>query len=128
MSDDKNLPVDGTIMVEVGGLKATGALAGLTVAETRKLVQDQVAAGLHGHAGDKIKELVCTAPVKIVTVDPESEAWTGIQSEEEESLVASSAPGSVTMIHAVAKIVPDDYVIRKADIYMKFLPKEDGNE
>lgn len=101
------------IVIRVGKLTAEGHLLGLTVAKAREMVIDQ----LRDQAA-----FLATAEVRLMTMDDQDKAWEAIPTPQEDGLFArTTSDRGVQMYQGVTKTVPDDYVIRAADVYLEFV-------
>ncbi|MEY4745183.1 MAG: hypothetical protein RL272_1128 [Candidatus Parcubacteria bacterium] len=114
MPGDRNKPIDGKTMVKYGDMTAEGKIAGLTVAQVRELVARETP-----ELG-----LPADAAARVVTMDDQEETWQKIAAAQEGSLVTRRTGWGVQMYQGVAKDVPDDYVIRKADIFLEFRDRD----
>ncbi|HSD11934.1 MAG TPA: hypothetical protein VLC10_00095 [Patescibacteria group bacterium] len=110
MPGDRKKPIDGKIIVKYGELCGEGVLAGLTIAQARELIARE--APQLGLPADAI--------ARITTMDDQAEAWTKIGAKQEDSIVTLSTDWGLQMFQGVSKDVPEDYVIRKEDIYLGF--------
>ena len=112
MPGDRKNPIDGKIIIQYGALQAEGSLVGATIAKVRTMLAEQLPEGTPPPDGLK---------TRIATMAPEAEAWKALAAPEEGCLVTLSKDWGLQMFQAVSKLVPDDYVIRKEDIYLEFL-------
>ena len=111
MPGDKKNPIDGKITVEYEELQAEGKLVGLTVAQVRAMLLAQVS---------EFAAMPADVEGNVMTMDPDDEAWKQVQAKEEGTLMSLKTDWGVQMFQGVSKDVPDTYVIRKADIFLKF--------
>ncbi|HTM68536.1 MAG TPA: hypothetical protein VL426_04505 [Candidatus Binatia bacterium] len=111
MPGDRNQPVDGRIIVQIGELQAEGNLAGLTIAKARELIL--------AHLPDPTA-MPADAVARVTTMDPKDAAWLSVASPQEDTLLMLTTDWGMQMFQGVSKTVPDDYVIRPADIHLSF--------
>ena len=110
MPGDKDRPVDGTILVSCGGMQAEGTLAGLTIAQGKEIFALECAQ--MGVALDAV--------ARITTMDADDEAWKEVPGEQEDTILMLPSDRGLQIFEAVAKNVPDTYLIREADIALDF--------
>lgn len=115
MPGDLKRPIDGKIIIAFGTLKAEAKFAGLTVAEARKIVADNMPPSA---------AFPSDAAARVSTMDAKNESWKRIATEEKTSLLTVAAEGGLQMYQAASKEVPDDYVIRAVDVYIEFHDKD----
>jgi hypothetical protein len=112
MPGDKNRPIDGKILIKYGKLNAEGTLVGASIAKVKGMMAAQLPEGE--------PPIPTNIAAKIATMDPEAEAWKQVAAPQEESLVMLSTDWGMQMFQAASKVVPDDYVIRKEDVFLEF--------
>jgi len=104
-----------TIIVAYGKAQAEGNLVGMSVLEARSLfVKAMLDQGLPQ------TNLPLDPVAEIATMDPEDPVWQAIASKQTDVLVAAPTDKGARICQAVAKVVPLDYVIRPADVFLKF--------
>jgi len=114
MPGDRNKPIDGKIIIAIGELNAEAKFAGLTIAKAKEIILQ--------HLPDP-SVLPADAVARITTMDDQDEAWKKVEAEQQDSLLMLGAEWGMQMFQGVSKEVPDDYVIRTADVHLEFKPK-----
>ena len=87
-----------------------GRPAGMTIADVKRMLAVTM---------PQLK-LPANAVAVVATMDPGADAWLAVRSEEADVLIQHSAGQTAQLYQAVAKIVPDTYQLRCADIYLLF--------
>ena len=113
MPGNRKNPVDGSMIIAFGELQADAKVVGLAVGRIKELLVAEL---------PEFATLPLDAEAQISTMDPDDETWTQIQAEQHDSMVTSSMEGGLQIFQAVSKTVPDSYVTRKADIYLRLTP------
>lgn len=99
------------IVIAYGDVQAGGKLAGLTVAEVKEIIARDVPQ----------MQLPAGVVARLMTMDAIDAAWQKVTAPEEMSVLThAGVDGKLAILQGVAKDVPDDYVIREADVYLEF--------
>lgn len=112
MADNANELGNPKIVIRVGKLTAEGYLVGLTVAKAKEMILDQ----LQDQA-----EFLAAAEARLMTMNDQDETWKAVPTPQEDGLFMRKSDQNVQMYQGVTKTVPDDYVIRAADVYLEFV-------
>ena len=110
MPGDRRNPVDGKIVVIYGKTKAQGDVVDLTIREVKVMFALQAPQS----------RMPLNAVARIATMDPEDAAWKALPSTEERVMLTLPTQWGLQIFQAVAKIVPDTYKVRSADICLEF--------
>jgi hypothetical protein len=110
MAGDQKNPAQTTIVVTYGELQGEGMLTGLTIAEAKAFIIK--------HAPDLA--LPPDASATVMTMDTAAEAWKAVTSAEKVGILTKKADWGLQILQGASKDVPDDYVIRAADIHLSF--------
>ncbi len=112
MGDVAERGLDGRIAVVCDGVSLNGTLAGLEVGRVRRML------------AWRFKYLV-EGPVEaeVVTTDTNDSAWQEIAAPESQVSVILFIDGHDFPYVGFAKLVPEDYLLRPADIRLTFRPK-----
>lgn len=98
------------IVVAHGDIQGGGHLAGLTIAEVKEIIARDIPQ----------MQLPDGVVARVMTMDAEDAAWQKVAAPEEMSVLTRGGEGGLTVLQGVTKEVPDDYVIRDADVYLEF--------
>ncbi len=110
MPGDMNNPVDGKTLIMFGKLQAEGEVAGLTIAEVKALFMNAAPQA----------NLPANAVAEISTMDTEDPEWQAVSAPEKQKLLMVPTDQGLQMYQTVAKIVPDTYKVRRADVCLIF--------
>ncbi len=100
------------ITVGYGDFRAHGDLAGMAVGQVRIL--------LTRDAPDL--DLPAEAVPHVATMDPTGPEWKAVTAPQGQALLMALRDGLPTFIVAAVKVVPENYVLRRHDVFLMFFP------